>query len=157
MVTLGRYALTAVFLLSIPASLFSSSRTFKLDPTLQEVSFKGIPVPEGKALDENTQIECRVYDPKKPESTQTIAHAIGTPGAAEFDVPVLNNEYTHDSLNGCRCSIEIHGKGAASWDVTPYLVFKFYNGSTANVGFSKIKLGSGDGYKTKYDVMIDGL
>ncbi len=161
MVTYGRFAASLALLVVMPLlctlhALAAAPRVHR-DPTLQEVEFKGIQNPEGRVLDDNTQIECKVYDPKKPDSTQAIAHAIGTAGATEFDVPVLNNEYTHDTLNGCKCSIEIHGKGSAAWDVTPYLVFKFYNGTTANVGFQRIKLGSGDGYKKSYDVVIDGL
>ena len=163
MPTLGRVLGSLALLLVIPAGWVGRAEAANRplarhdDPALLTVTFRGISTPDGKPLGDTTQIECRVFDPKKPDSTAAIAHEIGTAGSPEFEVAILNNTYTHETLNGCRCSIEIHGKGEADWDVTPYLEFKFIDGSKASVGFGKLKLGTGDGYKAKYDVLIDGL
>ncbi|MHB8636497.1 MAG: hypothetical protein ACYC96_08495 [Fimbriimonadaceae bacterium] len=163
MPTLGRMLASLALLFVIPVGWVGQVQaapvlvTGQDDSALQSVTFRGISRPDGKPLGDDTQIECKVYDPKKPESTAAIAHEIGSPGSPEFEVALLNNTYTHETLNGCRCSIEIHGKGEADWDVTPYLEFKFIDGSKASVGFGNLKLGSSDGYKLKYDVLIDGL
>src|ERR1700722_8703262 len=91
MVSFGRFAASLALLVVMPATLFTHARAaaprIHRDPTLQEVTFKGIQNPDGRVLDDNTEIEVKVYDPKKPEATQSIAHAIGTGGATSFDVP----------------------------------------------------------------------
>lgn len=163
MTNVARVLASLALLVAIPAGWLGQAHAAPTllrhldDPALLSVTFRGISSPDGKPLGDDSQVECRVYDPKKPESTNSIAHAVGSPGSLTFEVGLLNNTYSHETLNGCRCSIEIYGKGEANWDVTPYLEFKFIDGSKASVGFGKLKLGTSDGYKRKYDVLIDGL
>lgn len=161
MQTVGRLIGTLALLLVIPATWVARAGASypprQDEAALVSVTFRGIQAPDGKPLGDNSQVECKVYDPKKPESTNAIAHAVGSPGSGEFEVQLLNNTYSEDLLNGCRCSIMIYGKGETDWDVTPYLEFKFVDGTKRSVGFGRLKLGTGDGYKSKYDVLIDGL
>ena len=153
----GSRLLITAFSLAGLAATPAPARNLHREPYLQSVFFRGVGDPDGKQLPDQALVECRVYDPNKAEETRTIAHSIGVAGAGEFEVSILNNQYTQSSLKGCRCSIEMHGKGENNWDVSPYLTFKFYDGSIASVRFGKIKLGNGEGFKPKFDLAIPTL
>src|SRR5579862_8836125 len=87
MPNLGRVLGSLALLLIIPAGWVGRAEATSFppphlnDPALLTVMFKGVQSPDGKQLGDATQIECKVYDPKKPESTAAIAHAVGAPGA----------------------------------------------------------------------------
>ena|SRR5579872_3247004 len=158
MQTLGRILPCLALLLTLPTGWAGPAHVARqADAALSTVSFRGIQAPDGRPLGDETQVECRVYDPKKPESTNVLAHGVGNGGAPTFELSLLNNTYTHETLNGCRCNLAIYGKGEVKWDVTGYVEFTFIDGTKASANFGKLKLGNGDGYKTKYDLLIDGL
>src|ERR1039457_2154916 len=80
MPTLGRVLGSLALLLVIPAGWVGRAEAANRplarhdDPALLTVTFRGISTPDGKPLGDTTQIECRVFDPKKPDSTAAIAH-----------------------------------------------------------------------------------